>query len=107
MLLLKSILFSNWTFTRFFRLAIGIMILIQGYVYHQIETIVMGYFFTGFALFTTGYCGFGGCSIPANNESKNDSSRPELNAINSDKTINSSAVIPVQFEEISTKKEAN
>jgi len=103
MLQLKSILFSNWTFTRFFRLAIGIMILIQGYVYHQIETIVMGYFFTGFALFTTGYCGFGGCSIPANNQS----SGPEINAINSDNLTNSPGLTPVQFEEIATKKEAN
>lgn len=103
MLQLKSILFSNWTFTRFFRLAIGIMILIQGYVYHQIETIVMGYFFTGFALFTTGYCGFGGCSIPSNNQT----SESESNVINFNKSIDSSEVIPVQFEELSTKKEAN
>ncbi len=101
MLQLKSILFSNWTFTRFFRLAIGIIILIQGYVYHQIETIVMGYFFTGFALFTTGYCGFGGCSIPSNNQT----SGSELNAINSDNITNSSGVTPVQFEEVTTKRQ--
>ncbi len=102
MLQLKSILFSNWTLTRFFRLVIGILILIQGYVYHQIETIVMGYFFTGFALFTTGYCGFGGCSIPTNNQT----SGSELNAINSDNISHSSGVTPVQFEEVTTKKEA-
>ena len=75
------------------------MILIQGYVYNQIETIVMGYFFTGFALFTTGYCGFGGCSIPANNQIANTQFTTENNEHSGD----SSTTIPVQFEEISTK----
>ncbi len=103
MLQLKSILFSNWTFTRFFRLAIGIMILIQGYVYHQIETIVMGYFFTGFALFTTGYCGFGGCSIPANNQNTSTQFNAEMNE-NSENSLSTS---PVHFEEILTKNKLN
>ncbi len=100
MLQLKSILLSNWTFTRFFRLAIGIMILIQGYVYNQIETILMGYFFTGFALFTTGYCGFGGCSIPANNKNENTLTTPENNKNPGD----SSTSTPVLFEEIIINK---
>jgi hypothetical protein len=93
-------------------LAIGAMILINGYVYNQIETIIMGYFFTAFTLFTSGYCGFGGCSIPQNNNAIDNNVESEANhSIESSSKIDNLSNLnhslqstqPVIFEEISSK----
>ncbi|MFM6952649.1 MAG: hypothetical protein ACKOXR_05895 [Bacteroidota bacterium] len=54
----------HWNFARFMRVALGVMILVQGLLNHDNGVIAMGGFFSLFGLFTTGCCGVDGCATP-------------------------------------------
>jgi hypothetical protein len=58
---MKQVLFSNWTFIRFLRLVMGLVIIGQGMVSKDALFGIAGFLFTVMALFNTGCCGSGGC----------------------------------------------
>lgn len=62
----------HWNFARVMRLALGVMILVQGVLNHDNGVIAMGGFFTLFGLFTTGCCGMTGCNVQSMNLEKNE-----------------------------------
>ena len=63
---MKQIIFSNWTFIRFLRLAMGIAIIVQAVIAKDILFGIVGLLFTGLAVFNLGCCGSGGCYRPIN-----------------------------------------
>ncbi|MEP7108804.1 MAG: hypothetical protein ABI760_12500 [Ferruginibacter sp.] len=60
---MKGIL-RNWNFMRFFRLAIGIAIIVQSVISRDWVIGVMGVLFTCMPIFNVGCCGVGGCANP-------------------------------------------
>lgn len=58
---MKYLLFNNWTLLRFVRLALGIIIIVQGVAAGQGMFIIAGVLFTGMALFNAGCCAQGTC----------------------------------------------
>jgi hypothetical protein len=63
---MKQIIFSNWTFIRFIRLAMGIAIVVQAVIAKDIMFGIAGLLFTGLAVFNLGCCGTGSCYTPIN-----------------------------------------
>lgn len=62
----RKIIFSNWNFMRWFRLAIGIIVAFQSY---ELQNGLMGLLaglFIFQALANTGCCGSTGCSVETN-----------------------------------------
>ena len=62
---MKQIIFRNWNFMRFLRLAIGIGIIVQSVATRQWVLGILGILFTIMPLFNVGCCGVGGCGLPA------------------------------------------
>lgn len=62
---MKQVLFSNWTFIRFLRLVMGLIIIGQAIVSKDALFGIAGFLFTIMALFNTGCCGSGGCYTEA------------------------------------------
>ena len=60
---MKKILFSNWHFMRYFRIAIALFCAYTAYVQNQWIFIAFGLFFLFQAIFNLG-CGVNGCNIP-------------------------------------------
>ncbi len=61
---IKHVLFTNWHFMRWFRLAIGAIILVQAIQTQNILSGIVALFFLFQAASDTGCCGSNGCSIP-------------------------------------------
>lgn len=61
---MKQIIFSNWTFMRFLRLAMGIAILVQGIMVKDMMFAFAGILFTVMPVFNMGCCGSAGCAAP-------------------------------------------
>jgi hypothetical protein len=57
-------IFSNWTVIRAFRLAIGIMIIVQGARSHNLIAGLLGGMFALMAIANWGCCGANGCRAP-------------------------------------------
>lgn len=57
--------FSNWNFMRFFRLALGIVIIGQGVIEKEWLFIGLGSLFALMPLMNMGCCSVSGCSTPA------------------------------------------
>ncbi len=57
---------TNWNFLRGFRLAIGLLALVQGILNNDILLIIMSVVIGGMALFNIGCCGVNGCSTSFN-----------------------------------------
>lgn len=60
---MKKLLFANWHFMRYFRIAIAIFCFCTAYEQHQWVFIAFGIFFLFQAIFNLG-CGSRGCTIP-------------------------------------------
>lgn len=60
---MKKILFANWHFMRYFRIAIALFSFYTAYEKHQWVFIAFGIFFLFQAIFNLG-CGTSGCNIP-------------------------------------------
>lgn len=58
---MKYLLFNNWTLLRFIRLALGVVIIVQGVAAGHGMFIIAGVLFTGMALFNAGCCTQGSC----------------------------------------------
>lgn len=61
---MKQGLLYNWNFMRFFRLALGIAIIVQAAVAKDWMIGLMGLIFTAMPLFNMGCCSTGGCAAP-------------------------------------------
>ena len=67
--MMKQIL-TAWNFFRLFRLILGVAILVQGIVVHDLTSMVLGVFLGGMAVVNIGCCGAGGCSVNTNSPNK-------------------------------------
>lgn len=56
--------FKNWDFMRFVRLAMGIIIIVQGFHAQQWMFVALGGLFTLMPLLNVGCCGASGCPTP-------------------------------------------
>lgn len=61
---MKKTILSNWTFMRFFRLGLGIAILVQALIVKDILFAFAGVLFTAMPVFNIGCCGNAGCTAP-------------------------------------------
>jgi hypothetical protein len=61
---MKEIIFSNWNFMRFLRLAIGIGIIVESIATSQWALLILGVLFTIMPVLNVACCGAGGCSVP-------------------------------------------
>jgi uncharacterized membrane protein HdeD (DUF308 family) len=65
---MKRLIFSNWHFMRFLRVALALFLFVQAYITHEWFFIVFGIFFLVQAIFNLG-CGADNCNV---NFEKND-----------------------------------
>jgi hypothetical protein len=61
---MKQSILSNWNFMRFFRLALGIAIIVQAAFAKDWTMGILGAMFTAMPIFNVGCCGVGGCATP-------------------------------------------
>ena len=61
---MKQVLLYNWNFMRFFRLALGIAIIVQAAIAKDWMIGLMGLIFTAMPLFNMGCCSTGACATP-------------------------------------------
>lgn len=61
---------SNWNFMRVLRLALGIYIIVQGFVDNQWLFVVLGGLFSLMPLLNIGCCGASGCNTPVRKSNK-------------------------------------
>ncbi len=54
---------QGWTFIRFLRLAIGMAILVQGYLSKDTMSMILGGAFSAMAVANVGCCGAGACAV--------------------------------------------
>jgi uncharacterized membrane protein HdeD (DUF308 family) len=59
---MKQLLFTNWHFMRFLRVALALFLFYNAYVTHEWFFIVFGVFFLVQAVFNMG-CGPNGCNV--------------------------------------------
>lgn len=57
-------LFSNWSALRFFRLILGVTVIVQGVFTHDWMIGLFGVVFTSMPLLNYGCCGVNGCAVP-------------------------------------------
>ena len=65
---MKQTIFTNWTFIRFLRLALGIAVLVQAVIAKDILFAFLGLIFTAMPVFNIGCCGTQGCYVPPNKD---------------------------------------
>jgi hypothetical protein len=61
---MKKMIFSNWTFMRFLRLGMGIVIIVQAFMVKDMIFGFLGLLLTAMPVFNIGCCGTQGCYIP-------------------------------------------
>lgn len=61
---------SNWNFMRVLRLALGIYIIVQGFVDKQWLFVALGGLFSLVPLLNIGCCGASGCNTPVRKSNK-------------------------------------
>lgn len=67
---MKNTLLRGWNFMRVLRLALGIIITVQGIVTREWLLAVMGILFSLMPVLNIGCCGASGCNIPASKSNK-------------------------------------
>jgi hypothetical protein len=67
---MKQNILSNWNFMRLFRLALGIVIIVQAVYVHDWTMGILGILFTAMPIFNIGCCGVGGCATPVQKQTK-------------------------------------
>lgn len=60
---MKNTILSNWNFIRFFRLGLGIFIIVQSVIAKDWAMGLLGILFTMMPVFNIGCCGVGGCAV--------------------------------------------
>lgn len=60
---MKQTIFTNWNFMRFFRLGLGIAVLVQASLAGDALFFVLGIFFTAMPVFNIGCGGTNGCYV--------------------------------------------
>lgn len=73
MAIIKKIFGQQWNFMRLFRLALGIIVIVQAILVKDFAMGLLGILFTAMPLFNMGCCAIGGCAAPA--EENTDPSR--------------------------------
>ena len=61
---MKQTILTNWTFMRFFRLGLGIAIIVQAVIAKDALFAFLGLAFTAMPVFNIGCCGNAGCTVP-------------------------------------------
>lgn len=71
---------KQWNFMRTLRLALGILIIVQGIIAKEWLLAGLGGLFSLMPLMNTGFCGVSGCStpIPRNNKKTEDTTYEEV-----------------------------
>lgn len=69
---MKQIIFTNWSFIRFLRLAMGLAILVQAFLAGDAVFVLVGLLFTAMPVFNMGCCGTNGCYVPPVRKEIND-----------------------------------
>ncbi|MBC7382999.1 MAG: hypothetical protein H7296_08395 [Bacteroidia bacterium] len=59
---MKHVILNNWNFMRFFRLSLGIAIIVQSVMGGNWSMVIIGLLFTAMPVFNIGCCRTGGCS---------------------------------------------
>lgn len=72
---IKQVLFTGWSFMRWARLGFGIFFVVQAFETHHTLVGLVAAFFLFTALTNTGCCGTGGCAMPTNKNSANNSKK--------------------------------
>lgn len=67
---MKQQILGNWNFMRFFRLALGIGIIVQSAIARDWTMLVVGLLFTTMPVFNIGCCGTGGCATPVKKDTE-------------------------------------
>lgn len=67
---MKQRLLSNWNFMRFFRLGLGIAVIVQSAVAGNWAMGILGLLFTAMPVFNIGCCGTAGCITPVKKSSE-------------------------------------
>ena len=60
---MKQNIFTNWTFMRFFRLGLGLAVLVQAIIAKDVLFAVLGLGFTAMPVLNAGCCGANGCDV--------------------------------------------
>lgn len=68
---MKQTIFTNWNFMRFFRLALGIAILVQAAMARDTVFVILGLLFTAMPVFNIGCCSTNRCNVPAQKKEEN------------------------------------
>jgi hypothetical protein len=66
---MKQEILTNWNFMRFFRLALGIAIIVQAAFAKDLTMGILGAMFTAMPIFNVGCCGVGGCATTEKKQS--------------------------------------
>ena len=72
---MKQTILTNWTFMRFFRLGLGIAIIVQAVFAKDALFAFLGLAFTAMPVFNIGCCGNAGCTVPLK---KNQDTKKEI-----------------------------
>lgn len=67
---MKQAILGNWNFMRFVRLGLGIAIIVQSVIAKDWTMGILGFLFSGMAVFNIGCCGTGGCAVPTKKTSE-------------------------------------
>jgi hypothetical protein len=67
---MKPAIFKKWTFYRLVRMAIGLAIMVQGFILKDVFLGAAGLLFTSMAIFNWGCCGIGECSAVSRKSDK-------------------------------------
>ncbi|MEI6020093.1 MAG: hypothetical protein WCR21_03115 [Bacteroidota bacterium] len=78
---IKTTLFTNWTFMRWFRFVLAIMIAIQAVQMHDLFSGAVAAFFLFQSLTNTGCCGSQGCALPSKNNIEQNNDEPSFEEI--------------------------
>jgi len=68
---MKAIL-QGWNFMRILRLALGTIIIVQGFIAGEAFSVILGILFAGMAIANIGCCGANGCAVPTRRSIKNE-----------------------------------
>ena len=67
---MKQIILSNWNFMRFFRLGLGIAVIVHSVMAGNWGMGILGLLFTAMPVFNIGCCGTAGCTSPVKKSSE-------------------------------------
>ena len=78
---IKTTLLTNWSFMRWFRFSIAIMLAIQAFKMHDLFSGAVSAVFLFQSLTNTGCCGSQGCALPSPNNIEQNNDEPSFEEI--------------------------